>query len=355
MHLGRSRLGPRQPDAGRGKAAFTLTELCVAMAVIALLVAVMVPMVQPAFETAYKTRCLNHLSKIVQALHASHDESTTLPGQSTWVADARSHGSKEMLRCDKDTTLKPSATAGAFAELYILQYNTTSQTSFVVTYLVDILAPGKPLNDPQIWAWYPAIGKRDTPKGESWPASFLPNLAANQAFIGIDNDSALKITFGAQTTFEVCEPPSRGHSRHWLIQGKGTPPCPLGDNVVPTDSDDKELLHMWGRDMLRDDPRSPLRFGSTEAVSYGMNGMIDPANYGPKQFLVMDANEPVLQVGTTNYEDAEVFSSGPQGVIKARHFGKVNVATCDGSVTSWTLPELRAQFDQVGNGRWGSH
>lgn len=355
MNLDRNSSQVRQPGTGKFRAAFTLTELCVIMGVVALLVAILIPMVQPAFEVAYKTRCLNNLSKIVQALHACHDGTTTLPGQSTWVGEARSHGSKEMLRCDKDTTVKPTATAGAFEELYVLQFNLGSATDYNVSYLVDILNPGRPLSDPQIWVWYPAVGKRDAPRG-GWPDSYLPNLAANQAFIGIDNDAAIRITFGDVTIFEDWETPSKGaSSRHWLMQGKGTPLTPLPANVSPADGDDKELLRLYGFDYRVMDPRSPLKFGSSEVVSYGMNGMLDPTNYGSKQFLVMDANEPVLNVGTANYEDPLLFSAGPQGVIKPRHFGKVNVATCDGAVTSWTLQDIKAQFDQPEHGRWNSH
>ena len=339
--------------------AFTLVELMVVVAVIALLAMVLLPFLRQAFEVAWKTRCLNNLSHIAQALHVGHERKMVLPTAEVWVAAAKANGSEQMLRCDKDTRqFTGDCLAGSFEDLYILQYHTGSTTSHDCSYLVNILDRGKPIPDPQVWAWYPAGGIKQAPQG-GWPVEYLPNWdqmqARNQAFIGVDNDSGLLITFGDVTVFETWEPPQKGHSRHWLMQGAGTPVAPLAGGACPADADDKMLLHMWGWDMLKHDPNSPLRFGGNSPdASYGMNAMVRSDDFGPRQFLVMDANETIIRVGTSNYEDAEVFSPPPQGVIRARHMGKVNVVTCDGAVTSWSLPELKKQYDMPGHGRWNA-
>jgi prepilin-type processing-associated H-X9-DG protein len=127
--------------------------------------------------------------------------------------------------------------------------------------------------------------------------------------------------------------------------------------VSPADEDDEVLLILFGWHYNQIDPRSPLSLGAgAPEASYGMNGIIEPENWGPRQVMVMDANRTVIDVGTTNYED------DLESVVQPRHFrkrpddpysGKVNVVTCDGSVRPWTLGELRREYEKADRGRWG--
>ncbi len=68
----RSRLHAARPG-------FTLLELLVAVAVIAILIALILPAVQQARESARRTSCRSHLKQICLAIHAYHDAHRSFP------------------------------------------------------------------------------------------------------------------------------------------------------------------------------------------------------------------------------------------------------------------------------------
>jgi prepilin-type N-terminal cleavage/methylation domain-containing protein len=339
----------------RPSRAFTLVELVVVVSVIAVLVTILVPYFTQVVEIAYSTMCQHNLKGLSDILHASENPDMTVPTPGSWVHTVAGRGGRDLLRCLKggtatedDATARHATGMEALQDYYILQYHTNSQNDWDASFLPSILGAGGPaVNDPQIWAWYPAGGVHDTPKGEEWPASYLPDLAENQAFIGVDNDSAILITFKrTEIVFECRTPPDKEYSRHWLMQGAGTPPCPLANGVSPEDEDDKVLLRMWSRDYRQIDPRSGLAVSFFAAdASYGMNGLIGAANWRPGQLMLMDANETIIDVGTGNLEDIL------EEVVAPRHMGKVNVVTVGGSVTSMTLLELEQEMEKPDN-RW---
>jgi prepilin-type N-terminal cleavage/methylation domain-containing protein len=339
---GRSRCG----TTGRGRPrGFTLVELLVVISVLALLGAVLLPYLSRTFELAYKTMCQRNLRTLTDALHMGHEEDVELPTAGSWVSVAESRTAKEVLFCKEDTREEPESQVIELEELYVLQYHSGSDTNWDTSYLTAILgAGGAAVNDPQVWAWYPAGGIHDTPKGDPdrpWTPDRLPTLKENQAFIGVDNDSALLITFGDEIIFECWEPIDKQYSRHWLMKGPGTPVCPLPTNGSPDDDDDKELLHMWSRDYRQIDPRSPLRLGAGSWSSYGMNGMIEARKFGLGQIMLADANETIIRIGSRR-EEAYI-----EEVIQYRHMGKANVASVDSSVRAMTREEIEREYDNL--------
>jgi prepilin-type N-terminal cleavage/methylation domain-containing protein len=340
----------------RPSKAFTLVELVVVVSVIAVLVTILVPYFSQVFEITYSTMCQHNLKGLSDILHTSENPDMTVPTPGSWVGTVVGRGGRDLLRCLKGGTateeISHEVGMDALQDVYILQYHTSSQSDWDASFLPSILGAGGPaVDDPQVWAWYPAGGVHDAPKGEEWPAAYLPNFEEmrqkNQAFIGVDNDSGVLITFKrTEIIFECWEPPDKNYSRHWLMQGAGTPVHPLSDGQSPDDEDDKELLRMWSRDFQKIDARCPFGFSCIVGdASYGMNGLIEAANWRPGQLMLMDANETVIDIGTGNFEDIL------EEVVAPRHMGKVNVVTVGGSVTSMTLLELEQEMEEPDN-RW---
>ncbi len=337
-HVGVGRKGGR-----RGAPGFTLTELMVVVGVLALLAAMLLPYFHSVYAVMRKTSCQQNLHRISQALHTG--ETTTLATGYSWPGRAVANASPEILFCMEDATprnyIDPQfALEQGLADFYILQYHTNSTGNYDCSFLKDLLA-GAPVSDPQIWAIYPAGGVDQTPLGESWPDGSIPEVADNQAFIGIDNDSSVLITFGTTVRFEPtlpgCYP--AGHSRHWVMKGEGTPLNPLPMGGSPEDEDDKVIVHLWGVDNSEElAPAVEYVIGSPS--SYGINALVGEKTWRPDQIMLMDAGDLVVDPEEYTWDELR------EDIIRPRHMGKANVVTCGGSVKAMTLDELEIEYEE---------
>ena len=88
----------------RGSRAFTLVELLVVVAIIAVLVAMLVPSLGNAREHAYSAVCRSNLSQLWRALASRSPDSSSykLPEAKDWVTHVVNAGATTALTCPKD-------------------------------------------------------------------------------------------------------------------------------------------------------------------------------------------------------------------------------------------------------------
>ncbi|MBA4065438.1 MAG: prepilin-type cleavage/methylation domain-containing protein [Isosphaera sp.] len=134
----RRTLGPSEPSANR---AFTLIEVLVALAIVAVLVALLLPAVQKVRAAAVRSQCQNNLKQLALAAHHHHDAVGRFPGgveqggarYSTLFVDLLPYVEQETLHREWNFG-NPAANAGGRAGTVVRAY----------------LCPAHPLPDPRV-------------------------------------------------------------------------------------------------------------------------------------------------------------------------------------------------------------
>jgi len=358
---GKSPAGIRTQRSCRTAAAFTLIEVLVVIAVIALLAAILLPTLDLAFEHAYATMCRRNLKCLAQAMHGNNPESgltVPSPAQGAWIGAAVEYGSEDILICKKDDERERCEVD--LSKVHIVQYNHNHQWEAVsVQVLLDWMNGETVAVDPgaQIWVMSGRASScgihsfntlwEDIPsRRPNLCARWLPDPATlkdNQYIMLVYDDCGIKLTIEDRVLIESIDGEKDGvhrpnsssyycNSSHYLVQGDIT----LMDDSKSDPEEGmpgvKQLMHLTGANYVNIvDPPVMLGGGKT---SYGMNGLIEPRKFGMQQLMLMDANRPELEVGRPNW----------QKHIKARHLGRVNVVDVSGCVRIMSPGELQYEY-----------
>lgn len=334
LSVGTSRWGVAEA-VGPRRAGFTLVELLVVIAILAMLVAVVVPSLDRAIAVARTTHCKNNLRELAVTMHGgSMDKPLAVADPAAWIGQAVQYGSEELLYCiaDKDHHY---STPADLESVYVLQYHHNGLVT--ASYIPDILA-GRPVPDPQVWMDWWLGGPAHCEFSKVCNCCWNPgDLGPGKHVIGVDASTAFKLDLGPPvvlTALDTCQHRLGGSSRHYVMMGTF-----LGPHDQSLLDRDTVLVHLTGADYHNIEPPVTL---SGARSSYGMNGRIQPRKWGPRQYMLMDAVEAVIDVDGMGHFEEDIAE-----VVAPRHGGKANVAFVDGSVGSVSLDELRLELRKL--------
>jgi prepilin-type N-terminal cleavage/methylation domain-containing protein/prepilin-type processing-associated H-X9-DG protein len=125
---------PRVPPTHR-RAGFTLVELLVVVAIIAILIGLLLPAVQKVREASNRSKCQNNLKQWALAMHGHHDARGKLP------AAARSRSPNHLTDHDNDDTNTARNTWVPYLWPYIEQQSMATTYRYEINFLNDFASP----------------------------------------------------------------------------------------------------------------------------------------------------------------------------------------------------------------------
>ena len=326
-------------------AAFTLVELLIVMAILAMLVAITIPSFARAYELARSGVCKNTLRQLSALAHTLGSKNTLgvqvgsrprLPMYNDWDVLVHESNKSQYLRCPSagEPTFDASAT---LRNVYIRQDGGGNSVTpgVVVSYLYDILYEDT-VNDSQIhytyqgrsngggWGWVQALNEGQPPR-------------ENQAFLAITTCAAFVVTF--EKSYVEVRP--LGHhpnwssgSSHWVCKGD------------PEDAD------TWQGDILvrltgvgYETVNDPVRISAFHETDYGMNNLVPPHSYRTDQLLFVDYSDAIVRLEGVSID--EPFDDDvANGEVLDRHLGRANLVCIDGRVTGMSKEELRHEYER---------
>ncbi len=326
---------------GRG---FTLVELLVVIAVLALLAVLLVPSFNGMHKHAREVACRNNLKELASLLHADTDGDGVLPSANSWFSYIVNLNAGEMLVCPEDDQEIDLEEHDDMADLYIVQ------NANLFSNLQDVITLGRSLEDNQILVNPPGIAG-----DHGWNP---PDPASHQTLICIDDDAAFFVSQGDSTIIESIDPPGDGGlcgSEHWICTDDGSSNWRSSltaalQSVMNTNksamqtADPRVLMRLTGR-RYAGIIEPPYTVG-TQRASYGMSTAVDRQSPRAGQLLLAEYDTSVIRL-RGNFTDLDES-------LRPRHFGRANYITTDGNVSSKTVEELEQQLHGSANmGIWG--
>ncbi len=234
---------------------FSLIELMVVIAIIAVLTSLLLPAVQQAREAARRTQCRNNLRQIALALHNYHDRSRSFPPST--VVD---HNGPDMGRWSWIVRVLPDLDQAPLYQHLDLDDDVWSVCSRYKPYTSQRLSVLMCPSDPNSEGIYESNG--DCPLGEAYAlTSYLGcrgstrQLPDDGLFPDANRGARLAdILDGTSSTILVGERPADPQAYWgWWAAGVGFDGHGLGDYVLDTYeglyagdlTDNADLLHYW--------------------------------------------------------------------------------------------------------------
>ncbi len=332
---------------GMGKRGFSLVELIVVTAIIALLVLLLIPTFVGVKEHVYATECRNNLKQIAEGILSNADR---LPYPAQWRASLVAKELGGVLHCPSDDQIDSEAEADDIPDLddvYVVQKQGGSVRFSNVQVVLDT---GTSPEDGQIMRVQSAHGIE---------------AGAGQMLIKIGGECALlRVTYGSTVSFEsIIVNASHGcGSVHWLCIDDGSPDWRnrivqgLG-SYGPEDEyhPDPSIFAM----RLQSGPRytrqwPDLSITRSRKASYGMSNAVSGTDPRPGQVLVVEYAKDIASITKEGYfiDDFGVSNTDEDGFLRTRHFGMANFVTAGRSVQSMTREQLQWEYDQYYTGIW---
>ena len=303
--------------------AFTLVELLVVVAGIALLAAMLMPSLGRAKDTARWAMCQNHLHQLFATLGSDAGQrKITLPGSGVWLRRANQFDAGGITRCPAD--LDPRGAEDLVSDIWLDHFPEGHGDR---SNLAEIIFHGKRHGDPGYHQVYvEMVGDPDGTRVYEIRYVYPPAVARNQAH------SIFQVAVkGAYVELRSLNPDDED-PKYGLEQ------CMSSVSVWKGEPPDGEmLLQLTG--LLPSgsfyevvDPRSPVRLSAYPA-SYGYNHLVPLAPTRPQQALLLDYNNTVADLATQEADWVDTVD-GKQvyRYLAPRHLGRVNALYVDGHV-----------------------
>ena len=326
---------------------FTLVELLIVIALVALLTALLMPSISGAGDRARDVTCRRNLKELAGLLQQGINGEGVLPEANRWFTYITKQKAGELMICPDDNRDEEDETPGQpddMSDLYIVQNCT------MFSNLQDVVDMGRSLEDRQILVNPPGIAG-----DHGWDP---PAPGPGQTLICIDDDAAIMITAGDSTIIESIDPPGDGGrcgSEHWVCLDDGRPNWRSELTAVlqsvrnthtsaADTADPRVVMRLTGR-QYADIVEQPYTVG-TQRASYGMSTAVDSLAPRPGQLMLVEYETSIVRLNK-NFTDVDES-------LKARHFGRVNYVSTDGSVSSKRPEELEQELHGSNNmGIWG--
>ncbi len=321
------------------------------LVVLALLVSIAMPVGRTLLARGRQTMCKNNLRQLGVVFH-SNDRTmgydpgaSVLPGSvmtaSRWMREIYNLDDRsvnKLLICPDGEENDPLQ---LLDRLWIRQYghkNTVNEGIFHSN--IGGLLDGQELADYQVGALYQGkvYGYLNYVNADWFAQRNGGEVKDNEIYLAIDSCAAMKITIDEKAqTFTIT--PFLGSnvgnsgSDHWVLYGDGDYETWEDDIVVRLTGTGYYKVH------------DPQIIGMLMR-HYGMNNLVHARQFRPSQLWMTEYNTEIIGAKVTDRDDP--FDGDlSNGELRARHMGKANYLTVDGSVSHATREDLEMHFEMI--------